>query len=389
MKRTKKNKKTRAEPSKAMVQFLTCDSIEISGYTKLSDCPEIRSGIERIAELIASMTIHLMKNGEDGDIRVKNELAKKVDINPYSLMTGYNFKFWLAKTLLLNGNAYVYPKFNSDEMLEDLIPFIEIPTIIPTDCGYIARFMGGNYFNDEILHFSINPKIDKPFIGESYKVVLRDIIKNLRQASKTTNEFMSSKVMPSLIVKVDSGVAEIASEEGRESVYNNYLATANAGEPWIIPAEMLEVQQIKPLTLNDIAIKDTVILDKKTVASILAIPPFLLGIGDFNEKEFNNFIRTRVMSLAKNIEQELTKKLLISPDLYWKFNSRSLYAYSLSDMSKVGTELYIRGIMTGNEVRDWIGLSPLEGLSELVILENYIPLDKIGEQKKLGGENDV
>ena len=37
-------------------------------------------------------------------------------------------------------------------------------------------------------------------------------------------------------------------------------------------------------------------------------------------------------------------------------------------------------------MRDKISMSPREGLDDLVILENYIPLDKVGDQLKLKQE---
>lgn len=67
-----------------------------------------------------------------------------------------------------------------------------------------------------------------------------------------------------------------------------------------------------------------------------------------------------------------------------------MYAYSITEITAVYSDLYVKGLATGNEVRDKIGQSPLKGLNELVMLENYIPADTIGLQKKLvqGGDKN-
>lgn len=91
---------------------------------------------------------------------------------------------------------------------------------------------------------------------------------------------------------------------------------------------------------------------------------------ELQQGRVDNFVDSKLMPLSKRIEQELTLKLLYSPDLYFRFNSRTLHAYDMKDMANIGQELYVRGIMTGNEVRDWLGMTPLPGLDDLVILEN-------------------
>lgn len=387
----KKSKKqqTRASPLSAwLCDPGTYEALTCTGYTSLSHCPEIVAAVGTIAQLVGSMTIYLMQNTDAGDVRVKNELSRKMDIEPAKNMTRSTFVQWIVRTLYLdgNGNAVVWPRTYKG-YLEDLRPvppgWVSFTTNSPWE--YTINFGGTAHNPESVLHFILNPNANYPYMGDGYRVVLKDIANNLKQAAATEKGFMESKWKPSLIVKVDALTEEFASPEGRKKLLDSYINTAQAGEPWMIPAEQFSVEQVKPLSLTDLAISDMVTLDKRTVAAILGVPAFVLGVGDFQRDAWNNFISTTIMPLAQVIEQELTKKLLLSPELYFKFNSRSLYSYDISTLSAVADDQYIRGIMTGNEVRDWLGLSPRENLDDLVILENYIPRGMIADQSKLQG----
>ena len=370
--------------------FVTNDgweTLECAGYTSLAHNPEITTAVDTIARLIGSMTIHLMENTEHGDIRVRNELSRKVDIDPNQYMTRSAFVQWIVKTMMLdgNGNAVVYPETRRG-ILRDLRPVPAVfASFVQDGWGYKVIIDGRQYGPDDVLHFVLNPGSFYPWLGEGYRVALSDVANNLKQAAATEKGFMSSKWKPSIIVKVDSLTDEFSSPEGRRKLLEDYVETTEAGEPWMIPADQFSVEQVRPLTLSDLALADFVQLDKRTVAAILGVPPFVLGVGDFHREAWNNFISSTIMPIARMIEQELTRKLLVSPNWFFRFNVRSLYNYELRDMAQVADDQFVRGIMTGNEVRDWIGMPPLDGLNELVILENYIPRGMIGDQNKLNG----
>ena len=367
------------------------DSLCGVGYTKLSDNPEVRMAVGRIAELISTMTIRLMSNTQSGDVRLHNALSRRLDIEPNRWMTRKTMVASIVWTLLLegSGNAVVWPR-TSGGRLEELVPLAPSSVSFQADgYGYRILVNGIPYDPDELLHFVINPSAQRPWLGTGFRASLKEVVKNLKQASTTKNAFLSSEWKPSVIVKVDGNTEELTSPSGRERLAQQYLKTTQAGAPWMIPAEQMEVVQVKPLSLNDLAISDSVKLDKQAVAAILGVPPYVVGLGNFNREEWNHFISTTIMPIVRGLEQEMTRKLLISPDWYISMNPWALYAYDLKDLSEIGANLFVRGMMTGNEVRGWLHLGPKEGLDELVILENYIPLGMIGDQKKLLKEAGV
>lgn len=396
-KKRNRNKAQARSGTQSSVAWLTTneawETLCVSGYTSLDQNPEVITACRTIAGLISSMTIHLMANTDHGDQRIINELSRAVDIEPNKYMTRKTWMEAIVMNLLLHGSGNSVVKVHTNNgYLGDMEPIApHRVNFVPEGYGYKVLIDGIPHAPQDLMHFVLNPDKTYPWKGVGFKAALKDVTKNLKQAAATTNGFMSSKWKPSVIVKVDALIDEFANKEGRKKLLDEYLSTSEAGEPWMVPAGTIEVEQVKPLSLSDLAIADTIQLDKRTVAAIIGVPPFVLGVGDFNASEWNNFVNTKIREICQIIEQGLTRAILTSPKMYWRFNIHSLYAYDLKNIADVYSNLYVRGIATGNEVRDKLSLAPMDGLDNLVILENYIPLDKIGDQLKLkqGGENNA
>ena len=362
------------------------------GYTPLYRCPEVQMCVWAYADMISSMTIHLMQNTERGDVRIRNELSRVLDIRPNRYMNRKQFIWHIVNVLLTegNGNCVVVPTVTDDGYLEELIP-LRPDAVVFEDVGtwgYQIRYGDAVFLPDEVLHFAINPDPKRPWLGTGFRISLSEAVQSIRTANATKKGLTESPV-PSLIVKVDGLAPELEGKEGRQELFERYVEAESQGMPWVIPAEAFSVEQVKPLTLSDLAIKDGIELDKRTIAGVMKVPPFMVGVGNYNDDEQQNFINTGIMNTAQYIQQEFTTKLLFAHDLYWKFNPRSLYNYKITDLVTAGSELVDRMAMRRNEWRDWMGLPPDKDMDELLALENYIPANKLGDQKKLkGGGSD-
>ena len=232
----KKRKRQIREQTKTspVALWLKDEDILCEGYTRLSDNPEIQTGCMRIAELIGSMTIKLMSNTEDGDIRIVNELSRKIDINPNGNMTRIQWMTAIVMNLLLygEGNSIVVPHTYGG-ILQSLEPIsasrVSFMPVGNSYRDYKVLIDGVARNPNDILHFAYNPDPFYLWKGRGITFSLKDIAKNLKQAQRTENAFMSSKWKPSIIVKVDALTDEFSSPEGRQKLLDSYVKPATDG----------------------------------------------------------------------------------------------------------------------------------------------------------------
>jgi HK97 family phage portal protein len=363
-----------------------------SGYKSVADCAEVRTCVHKYADLISSMTIYQMEHQDGlGDTRIVDGLSRVIDIEPNKYMTRKQFIYAIVHALLLegNGNAVVLPKLRGEYLTSlELLEPNRVSFVDTLDGGYTINYNGKAYQPDEVLHFTIRPNPNRPWVGTGIEISAQDLVGSLTQARKTKKALMASP-KPSIVIAFDGLTADYDTEDGYQRIKKRLVRETEDGTPWLIPNEIAKVSTVKPLSLNDLAIKDSVEMDLKSIAALFGVPPFMVGVGAYNKDEYNNFLATCVMPMAQSITQELTRKIIYGTSRYFKFNLRSLYDYSVSDITSIGGAMVDRIAMDRNEWRDWMGMSPREDMKELLALENYIPADKLGEQKKLVEEIDV
>lgn len=384
----KKKAEQRSNKMYGIVQSL--DEVIECGFTPLSKEPTIVTACEKIAEQVSLVSWHIMANTENGDIRIENELSRKIDIDPNSYLTRAKFFKFIVMTMLLYGNGNAVVQVITDGgYLRDLVPIAasRVTFLDIFDGGYEILIDGIPQDPRDYLHFTLHADEYKPWKGQGIKTTVKTVADNLIQGTATEKAFMKSKWKPSMVVQVDALTEEFASPEGRKKLLDSYVKSSEAGDPWLIPAEQFKVETVRPLSLHDLAISDSMKLNKQAAAAIVGVPAFMVGVGGFNQAEFNNFINTTIKSIVNDIQQELTKKLILSPKWYIKGNVWSLMDWDLGTVATVFNSLADRGFVTGNEVRDKVNLPPKDGLDELRILENYIPTDMSGLQKKLVQED--
>lgn len=386
-------KRRSAPPKTYLAYWLSADGSCPPGYHRLLDCPEISGLIDRMTAIISSCTIYLMENTDGGDKRIRDRLARKIDVNPWRLGTRQAWMAWIVSTMLGegDGNAYVLPHYLEDTgLLSDLepMPGAQAVAIGPEARDYRVSWKGRTYARDTVLHFPLFPDPDFPWRGRGYRATAQQLADTLGGLTDLEKNLSAPDWKPPMVVYADVD-SDLFSDEKRAEFRKKYLEDAERGQPWIVPSDVVKVEKFAPLSLTDLAIKDTSELNRTAVATLFGAPPFLLGVGSFNREQYNTWIKATIIPICKGICQVLTAGLLENEKRFFAMPEKRLYAYTPTELVTLGLAMSDRGFANGDEIRDMMMMDPA-GLTEYRALENYIPYDMAALQQKLmqgGGTN--
>ena len=208
-------------PSVVGITLSTPGVICPSGYHPLMDAPEVAAAVWRIADMLGSMTIYEMRNTDSGDVRIRDELSRKVDIEPWSLSNRSAWVSWIASTMLTQGEAFVLPVTRNGR-LEDLVPQPKARAQLRPDGLPYEIVIGGTAFApNEMLHFPLRPDPRYPWRGIGPQTQLQTVVDSILQTSATKQAYMSSDYKPPIIISVnadsdlsDENICRLLSQEG-------------------------------------------------------------------------------------------------------------------------------------------------------------------------------
>ena len=267
-----------------------------------------------------------------------------------------------ATSLLKNGNRYTYSCYDVDRGLE---------AIAPEDMIHI-RGLGAS---------GIDWRIGKsPIRLHAETIGLGLAAQNYGAKFFGSGGRATGLVTPKTTLNKDSwALLKEAWKKAKASFRND-------GGEILLPAEL----QYQAMTIppEEAQFIDSRKMTRSEVAGIFNVPSHM--INDLEKATFSNiseqaiqFVRHTMMPWVVKWEQELNRKLFTAAErkagYYVKFNLAGLLRGTAKDRAEFYNKAINDGWMDRNEVRVLEDLNPRDGLDELLVSVNAVPLSQFGQ----------
>lgn len=316
-------------------------------------------------------------------------------VEPNERMNSYTLFKNLVTSILLRGNAYIYPDYDEVGIVRafyllspDSVSYDKHSNLyeVQDDVNRIYRVLR----SEEILHFK-NVSRDGGYTGVS---TIRFAAQTLGIAAtsdaETLKRFATGGRFKAILKNSSNvrGIGEYQDEE-LKGHGNDLQDSINRGDDILVVKGDAEVSPLS-MTSADMQFLESRKFTIREIARFFNVPPSKLmddSNSNYKSVEVSNiaFYSEALQPIVTEIEREFAAKMLSEVtfmDYKYSFNLKSLYALDLESKAKWDSSRLQNGQCSVNDLRRENDLEPVEKGDDVYLSVNFAPLGSA----KLSGE---
>ena len=292
------------------------------------------------------------------------DLLLNTEPNPFQDIN--TFKRNLIIDLLIDGNIFVY--FDGAHLYQLPARNVEIET---DETTYIKSFIYDGrleYSPQEIIHIKENSFNSMyrgvPRLKPAYKRM--QLLGSMR---KFQENFFKNGAVPGLVIKSPNTLSEKIKERMLAAWRSRYNPEAGGHRPLILDGG-LEVSSLNEVNFRELNFQESIKENEKIILEAIGVPPILLDSGN------NANIRPNHRLYYLETILPIVRKINFAFERYFGFDLKEDISNipalrpELQDEAAYYSSLVNGGVMSPNEAREALRLSPVEGHDDLRVPAN-------------------
>lgn len=358
--------------------------------------------VNLLADSVAMLPVQYMR--KKGDIFVEDRSDRMhylLNVQPCEWLSAVDFWQQVVRYLLLKGNAYIVPVYDSITMSVTRLALVD-PTTVAHDTvndtytiNDVFAGVSGVYEESEILHiknYSIDGKTGLSTL--TYARTALDITSTGDQ--ETLNRFANGGNVRGFVSNDNSvrGFGEYQDKELQKTA-TDLDSRFSIGERIVAVPGQVQFKQLS-LSSTDMQFLETRKFSVREICRFFGVHPSFVfddTSNNYKSAEMANvaFLTNTLNPILRKIEVELHRKL-VAPSLCCKrkfqFDRRGLYACDLNSRIKYQAQTIAAGLYTVNEWRQEENKPAVKGGDTVLVSANLKGIDEQNNQSGTSKEPD-
>ena len=347
--------------------------------------------VELLAQTISTLPLYVYKDTTDGARRPDkmSRLWMLLHDRPNAWMTPAEFLSTMVVNRMLRGNAYAQIVRDASGEPIALVPLSpdQMELSVSKEGEYYTYYQDGVISvlaPENVIHWK---GLGNGYIGLSKLEYMRATTDEAISAQSNASKLYGAYSKPSGVLQTDSTL----DDKQLKAVFERFGGMARGGSGIFVVDRGLKYQQLS-LTPADAQLLQTRQFSVEEICRWFGVPGVLVGStaqttwGSGIQQIVEGFHKFTVGPLCKQLEQALSRRLVPVTDTSTtiEFKLDGFLRSTPEARAQFYSTMAQNGAMTRNEIRRLENLPPVEGGDALTAQSNLVPLEKLGQQDRVG-----